>query len=174
MRCRYTVLIAAALSVAMALPVCATTCHDLTVSYIQHDQSPTHPGEKIKTIDGAMLVETTGYNQGSRGSHGDQMREGYVAYTPDTYGYCMEIYEAIPTDAGYEVGGFIGLYEIKDCGYGKSTGQGSSSIRSDKKHEGTIEAGLSVDTYFPTLSGCREWMKKTNGMIFIRLIPAKG
>lgn len=173
MRCRYIMAIIAAITL-MTVPCHADNCHDLTMSYIQHDKSPTKPGESIKTIDGAILVETTGYHQGTHGSHGDRMREGYVAYTPDTYGYCMEIYEAIPTDAGYEVGDFIGLYEVRDCGYGRSLGYGTSEIRKDRKYAGSIEEGLSVDTYFPTLNQCREWMKRTNGMIFIRLIPAKG
>lgn len=165
-------IIAAILTVVISTPCYAD--HNLTMSYIQHDKSPTKIGETVKTLDGAKLVETTGYHQGEIGSHGDMMRKGYVAYTPDTYGYCMEIYEAIPTDAGYEVGDFIGLYEVRDCGYGRSLGYGTSEIRKDRKYAGTIEKGLSVDTYFPTLSECKEWMKKTKGMIFIRLIPAKG
>lgn len=162
-------------SVLISTPCQAETCHELTMSYIHHDQSPQKAGQTTKTLDGAMLVETTAYNQGTHGSHGDKMRTGYVAYTPETYGYCMEIYEAIPTDAGYEVGEFIGLYEIRDCGYGRSTGTGgASSIRADKDSRGTIESGLSVDRYAPTLNECREWMRKTKGMIFIRLIEGKG
>lgn len=170
----WRVLTVLGLSVLIVIPCYGMTCHELITSYIDHDKTPTKPGENIKTLDGAMLVETTGYYQGTHGSHGDKMRKGYVAYTPETYGYCMEIYEAIETDAGYELGEFIGLYEVKDCGYGRSLGYGTSEIRRDKKYAGSIESGLSVDTYFPTLPECREWMKKTNGMIFIRVIPAKG
>ena len=172
-------IMAAVLSMAIVTPCHAeTTCHDLVMSYIIHDQDPpTVPGDLLYTEDGdqfPMLVATTGYCEGTHGSHGDRMRQGYVAYTPETYGFAMEIYKAEPTDNGYELGDYLGLYEIKDCGYGRSTGQGKSRVRSDKKNQGTIEAGLSVDRYAPTLQECREWMKATNGMVFIRIIEAKG
>lgn len=183
MRTRYTLLIpilTAALSLTGACPVYAsmTDCHRLVMSYIIADQDkPTEPGDYLFNEDGTAhrLTETTGYCQGTHGSHGDKMRVGYVAYTPETYGYAMEIYKAVETEnGGYELGDYIGLYEIRDCGYGRSTGRGKSAVRNDKKSQGTIEAGLSVDTYFPTLGECREWMKETQGMIFIKIIPAKG
>lgn len=160
-------------------PVWASTanCHRLVMSYILADQDkPTEPGDYLYHEDGTAhrLTETTGYCMGTHGSHGDKMRTGYVAYTPESYGYCMMIYKAVETEDGYELGDYIGLYEIKDCGYGKSTGEGKSSVRADKKSRGTIEAGLSVDAYHPTLQGCREWMKETGGMVFIQIVPGKG
>ena len=171
-------IMAAVLSMAIVTPCHAeTTCHDLVMSYIIHDQDPPQePGDILYCEDGTehKLASTTGYCEGVRGSHGDRMRKGYVAFTPESYGCAMEIYKAIPTESGYELGEYLGLYEIKDCGYGRSTGQGKSRVRSDKKNQGTIEAGLSVDRYAPTLQECREWMKATNGMVFIRIIEAKG
>lgn len=193
MRARYSLLIpimAAALTVSNACPVYASMadCHDLVMSYIIADQDPPQePGDYLYHEDGTAhrLTETTGYCQGTHGSHGDKMRTGYVAYTPESYGYCMEIYKAVETDEGYKLGDFIGLYEIRDCGYGKPTGEGRSAVRKDKNKNtsagsmpyqgrGTIESGLSVDRYAPTLSECKKWMEETGGMIFIRLIPAKG
>lgn len=173
------ILIIAIIAAIMTTPCYATTAHEQAMSFILSQQDlPQEPGDILyideDTEKCPILVETTGYHQGTHGSHGDRMKRGYVAFSPETYGCAIEVYEAIPTDEGYSLGKYIGLYQIKDCGYGKSTGQGTSSVRSDKKHEGTIEAGLSVDTYFPTLSECREWMEKTQGMIFIQIIPAEG
>lgn len=167
------------LSALMVTPCYGSTanCHKLVMSYVVHDQDPPQKaGDYLYHEDGTAhrLAATTGYCQGSHGSHGDKMKVGYVAYTPESYGYCMEIYKAVETDEGYKLGDFIGLYEVKDTGYGRSTGSGKSAVRADKNSRGTIEAGLSVDAYHPTLAECKEWMKETNGMIFIQLIPAKG
>jgi len=167
------------LSAALVTPCYGSTanCHQLVMSYVIADQDPPQvPGDYLYHEDGTVhrLTATTGYYQGSHGSHGDKMRTGFVAYTPESYGYCMMIYKAEETENGYELGDYIGMYEIRDTGYGKSTGTGKSAVRSDKKSRGTIEAGLSVDAYHPTLAECREWMKETNGMIFIQLVPGKG
>lgn len=178
MRSRYFVILLLSM-VLMTTPCYGSTanCHQLVMSYVLADQDPPQePGDYLYHTDGTVhrLTETTGYCMGTHGSHGDKMKVGYVAYTPESYGYAMMIYKAVETDEGYELGDYIGLYEIKDTGYGKATGTGKSSVRSDKKSRGTIEAGLSVDCYHPTLAECREWMKETNGMIFIQLVPAKG
>lgn len=170
-------LFAAILSIVITTPCFANPAHDLAMSYIIADQDPpSKPGDYLYHEDGTAhrLAATTGYCHGSHGSHGDKMKVGYVAYTPESYGYCMEIYKAVETDEGYKLGDFIGLYEVKDTGYGRATGSGKSAVRADKNSRGTIEAGLSVDAYHPTLAECKEWMKETNGMIFIQLIPAKG
>lgn len=170
-------LLAAILSIVITTPCFANPAHDLAMSYIIADQDPpSKPGDYLYHEDGTAhrLVETTGYYQGEYGSHGDKMRVGHVAYTQSSYGYCMEIYQAIETEEGYKLGDFIGLYEVRDCGYGRSTGEGTSELRKDRKYRGSIEAGTCVDRYAPTLSECKKWMKQTNGMIFIKLIPAKG
>lgn len=170
------VLIAAVLSLLISIPCYGATAHDQAMSYILADQDlPQEPGDLLHTDEKKencpMLVDTTGYCRGTHGSHGDRMEKGYVAYTPESYGSALEVYEAVETEEGYKLGEFIGLYEIRDTGYGKSTGQGKSAVRADKPHEGTIEAGLSVDTYFPTYGECVSWMKKTGGKIFIVIIP---
>lgn len=167
------------LSAALVTPCYGSTanCHELVMSYVIADQDPPQePGDYLYHEDGTAhrLTETTGYYMGSHGSHGDKMEKGMVAYTPESYGYCMEVYKAEETENGYRLGDFIGLYEIKDTGYGKSTGQGKSSVRADKTSRGTIESGLSCDIRFDTYSECKKWMESTNGMVFIRLIPAKG
>ncbi len=170
-------LLAALLSMAITTPCYAD--HALAMSYILADQDlPQKPGDILYTDEDIdlcpVLVETTGYHMGDTGSHGDPMKEGYVAYTPESYGCAVEIYEAIKTDEGYRLGSLLGLYQIKDTGYGKSTGTGSSRVRSDRRYAGSIESGLSVDRYAPTLQECKKWMQLTNGMVFIQIIPAKG
>ena len=180
MRSRFlTVIVAITL---LSTPCYAETCHDLAMSYIIHDQDPpTEPGDYLYHEDGTKhkLTETTGYCMGTHGSHGDKMKVGYVAYTPETYGYCMEIYQAIETDEGYKLGPYLGLYEIRDCGYGRRIKESDQAEQiqsrvTSKSVQGTIEAGLSVDRYAPTYAECKEWMQETNGMIFIRIIPGKG
>ena len=177
-------LLSAVLTVTSAAPVWASTakCHELVMSYILADQDkPTEPGDYLYHEDGTAhrLIATTGYCMGTHGSHGDKMEKGMVAYTPESYGYCMEAYKAIETDEGYKLGEFIGLYEIRDCGYGRKVKKTDKAeqIKSrvtSKPIQGTIEAGLSADFRFDNLAECKEWMKDTGGMIFIRLIPAKG
>jgi len=170
-------LLITALSVAMTSNCYAMTCHELAMSYIIADQDPpTEAGDYLYHEDGTAhrLTETTGYYRGTIGSHGDKVQKGHVAYTPESYGCAMEVYKARETENGYELGDYIGLYEIRDTGYGRTTGQGKSAVRADRVHQGTIEAGLSADFRFDNLRECQEWMKETKGMIFIRIIPAKG
>lgn len=172
------------LSALMVTPCYGSTanCHELVMSYVVHDQDPPQKaGDYLFHEDGTShkLVETTGYFQGKYGSHGDKVRVGHVAYVPELYGYCMEAYKAIETDEGYKLGEFIGLYEIRDCGYGRKVKKTDKAeqIKSrvtSKPIQGTIEAGLSADFRFDNLAECKEWMKETGGMIFIRIIPAKG
>ena len=174
---RSRLLIIAALILLNPVTVRAETCHDLVMSYIEHDQDPKDIGDTIKTgaQNEPVLMETTAYFQGSHGSHGDQMREGYCAGDPDLYGSAVTVYEAIPQENGsYTIGGFIGSFEMRDTGYGYSTGSGSSSVRSDKKYAGTIETGVHLDIYRDNLARCREWMKRTKGKCFAVIVPAKG
>lgn len=157
-----------------------TTCHDLVMSYVIHDQDkPKEPGDVLYTEYEygvrPTLMHTTGYCEGTHGSHGDRMREGYCAASPEDYGCAAIIYEAIlQEDGSYEIGDYLDTLEIRDTGYGYSTGEGVSHIRPDKKHAGTIETGLHIDVYRNNLSRCWEWMKKTKGFVFVEIIPAKG
>lgn len=118
-----------------------------------------------------VLMETTAYCEGSIGSHGDRMHEGYCAGKPDLYGSSVAIYKAEETDDGYKLGEFIGYFELKDTGYGYSTGKGVSKLRPDKKYAGTIESGMHLDIYRTNLSRCWDWMHLTQGKVFAVIIP---
>lgn len=165
------------LSISLTIPCYGMTCHDLVMSYVEHDQDPKEIGQTIKTgaQNEPVLMETTAYYEGSIGSHGDVMREGYCAGDPDLYGAAVSVYEAIPQENGsYTIGAYIDTFEIRDTGYGYSSGQGSSVVRSDKKYAGTIETGLHLDIYRDNLPRCREWMKQTNGKVFAVTVQGKG
>lgn len=171
-------LITLVLMVLMAAPCYGMTCHELAMSYILADQDkPKEAGDKfyMGEDNNPILMETTGYCHGTHGSHGDKMREGYAACAPELYGDAVMVYEAIKQDDGtYRMGDYITTFEVRDCGYGYSTGQGRSKVRSDKKYVGTIETGIHLDVYREDLSGCREWMKQTNGKIFAVVVEGKG
>ena len=171
-------LLTAAIILALPVTAHATTCHELVMSYIMADQDkPTEPGDYLYNEDGRShkLMYTTGYCEGSTGSHGDKMREGLCASAPELYGSVAIIYEALPQDDGtYEIGEYLDTLEIKDTGYGFSTGYGKSEVRRDKKHAGTIESGLHIDVYKSDLSRCWQWMKRTKGMVFVEIVPGKG
>ena len=173
------VLVTALLTMAITTPCYANAaCHELVMSYIIHDQDkPTKAGDKFYSeYDSApVLMETTGYCHGTYGSHGDKMREGYAAGSPEMYGAVVMIYEAVEQEDGsYMIGEYLDTLEIKDTGYGYSTGKGKSRVRADKKYQGTIEGGVHLDVYKPNLSGCKEWMKRTNGKIFALIVEGKG
>lgn len=171
-------IIAALLSVSMSIPCYATTCHDLAMSYILADQDkPKDAGDKfyIGEENNPVLMETTGYCHGTTGSHGDRMKEGYCAASPEMYGDVVMLYEAIPQkDGTFRIGEYLDTLEIKDTGYGYSTGKGESTVRTDKRYEGTIEGGIHIDVYREDLQGCREWMRRTNGKVFAVVIEGKG
>lgn len=162
------------LSITLTVPCFGATAHEQAMSYILANQeTPQEPGDKY--CNGAknkpVLMETTAYYTGTHGSHGDKMREGYCAGDPELYGASVAIYEAIPTESGYELGDFIGYFEMRDTGYGYSTGTGKSEVRSDKRYAGTIESGLHLDIYRDNLDRCRAWMKRTQGKVFAVIVP---
>ena len=175
-------LVALMLTVIMATPVYASTekCHELVMSYILADQDkPKTAGDKFysETVsdNNPVLMETTAYCMGTHGSHGDRMIEGYAACAPEMYGNGAMVYEAIlQQDGTYRMGDYLDFFEIKDCGYGYSTGQGKSKVRKDRKYQGTIEQGVHIDIYKSNLSRCREWMKRTNGKVFVVIVEGKG
>ena len=162
----------------MSSPCYAYTCHELAMSYIIHDQDkPQKAGDKfyMGEDNNPILMETTGYWHGTTGSHGDKMNEGYCAASPEMYGDVVKLYEAIPQkDGTFRIGEYLDTLEIKDTGYGYSTGQGESTVRTDKRYEGTIEGGIHIDVYKENLQGCREWMQRTNGKVFAVVIEGKG
>ena len=171
-------LITLVLMVLMAAPCYGMTCHELAMSYILADQDkPKEAGDKfyMGEDNNPILMETTGYCHGTHGSHGDKMKEGYCAASPEMYGDVVMLYEAIPQkDGTFRIGEYLDTLEIKDTGYGYSTGQGESTVRTDKRYEGTIEGGIHIDVYKENLQGCREWMKRTNEKVFAVVIEGKG
>lgn len=173
------VLVLAALLMAIPATAYGATAHEQAMSYILADQDkPTKPGDKFYTPEtdpNPMLCETTAYYEGSHGSHGDKMREGYAAAAPEMYGDAVMMYEAILQDDGtYRIGEYLDTVEIRDTGYGYSTGQGKSLVRRDKRYEGTIEGGIHIDVYKLNYARCKEWMKRTGGKVFAVFIEGKG
>lgn len=173
-------LILTALLTGITVPVYGSTekCHELVMSYVINDQDkPTKAGDKFYLDEDSspVLMETTGYCHGTIGSHGDRMREGMCAASPDMYGDVVMVYEAIAQEDGtYKIGDYLDTLEIKDTGYGYSTGEGKSQVRADKKYQGTIEKGIHIDVYYPDKAGCKEWMERTGGKIFALVIEGKG
>lgn len=185
---RRTTLIAVILSTALTIPVQATTCHDLVMSYIEHDQDPQQLGDTIKTgaQNEPVLMETTAYYEGSIGSHGDRMREGYCAADPDLYGAVITLYEAIPQNNGtFTIGKMLGIYECRDCGYGyplTCVSANSEAVkpldhsitRRDRSVPGSIESGVHIDIFRSSYQRCVEWMKLTHGKVFAVIVEGKG
>ena len=124
-----------------------------------------------------FLVNCTGYlSDNNAGSHGDPVQDGMIAGHPAWYGMTVIIYEAIPAENGsYRIGDYIETAQILDTGYGSSTGDGiHSRIREDKNSRGTIETGKSIDKWFSSMSEAREWMRFTQGHVFIQLVSGNG
>ena len=122
-----------------------------------------------------MLMSTTAYYHGRITYSGQEVREGIAAGKEEWIGEAAVIYEAIPRGDGYEAGDLLGVYEIQDIGYGRSSGDGiPSSVRSDKDSRGTIERGECLDIYRESYERCVEWMKQTGGMVYVQIIPADG
>jgi len=148
----------------------------LGLSVPAYAETAENPGDTLFTgaTEEPYLAVTTGYYaENPHGSHGDRMHEGYAAMAPDMYGCAVIVYEAVlNADNEYELGDFITILEVKDTGYGYSTGDGRpSTIRPDKGSTGTIEAGKHIDVYFDNYSHCVDWMKLTNGYVFVQVIP---
>ena len=179
------VLLGVMLSIFVTVPCFAATAHEQAISYILADQDkPTEPGDKYYTSESEpnpILMETTAYCSGTKGSHGDVMREGYCAAAPELYGDVLIIYEAILQDDGtYKVGDYLDTLLVKDTGYGYPTYEGKSKIRPDKnasgKGIGTIESPkiLHCDVRKDNIKRCKEWMERTNGKIFAIIVEGKG
>jgi hypothetical protein len=148
----------------------------LGLSVPAYAETAENPGDTLFTgaTEEPYLAVTTGYYaENPHGSHGDRMHEGYAAMAPEMYGCAVIIYKAVLNeDNEYELGDFITILEVKDTEYGYSTGDGRpSNIRPDKGSTGTIEAGKHVDVYFDNYDHCLDWMKKTNGYVFVQVIP---
>lgn len=112
---------------------------------------------------------TAYYSENPTGCRGDRMREGIAAGKQEWYGKAIVLYK----NENGKPGELIGVYEILDTGYGKSTEQGESRIKKGKPL-GTIETGQTVDIYRDNYDRCVEIMKLTEGKAFYQLIDAEG
>ena len=156
--------------------------HELAMSYILADQDkPTKAGDKFYTDENEpnpVLVETTAYYTGVKGSHGDIMKEGYCAAAPELYGDVVMLYEAIPQEDGtYRIGEYLDTLLVKDTGYGYPTHQGKSKVRPDKGSMGTLESAnklLHIDVRKDSYSRCKDWMILTGGKAFAVIVKGKG
>lgn len=139
------------------------TTKDLVDDYLEYEPMP--PEE-------TFLINTTAYCHGEICCKGAKPRDGIIAAAPEWYGMAAIIYTAEKSRYnGYVPGEMIGIFEILDTGYGKSTGDGvQSKVRKDKKSRGTIEVGQCIDVYKPSYSQAKEWMELTGGKCFIQII----
>ena len=167
-------IIAAILTAMMTTSCYAETAHDRAWSYLMSEQeTPKKIGDYLYngSTNKPQLLLTTAYCSGDTGCRGDKMRTGYCAFSKEHYGAAVSLYQAIQTDEGYQIGEFIGFMEVRDCGYGKETGVGTSEIRPDRNSRGTIESSLCIDAFYPTLDECKQWMAKTGGVVFAVIVP---
>lgn len=129
-------------------------------------QKPVQAQEKQPEL---RLVETTGYYDYRYhlgiGYDGRKLVEGLtIAGKKEWLGYSIALY-----DLDYRL---IGLYEVRDIGYGKSLGwkYGKSSLRKGSP-VGDIEAGLTLDLYFNKKSDAEAWGRRK---CYMQLIKAVG
>lgn len=107
-------------------------------------------------------IYTTAYYYGEITASGYPVREGIAAGKKEWMGLTAIIYKYDPDGS---IGEVLGIYEILDTGFGGDA---------DGDGIGSIQEGKVIDIYFPTLDGCKEWMKATNGKVYIQLVDAKG
>lgn len=118
-----------------------------------------------------VLVNTTAYTEGTVCCRGVKAREGIVAGRPEWYGSACVIYRAVPDGGSYRMGSAIGIYEVLDTGYGRSTRDGiPSRVRADKTSRGTIEVGQCIDRYSESYESAVDWMRETGGKCYIQII----
>lgn len=99
------------------------------------------------------------------GRDGRPLVEGLtIASREEWLGYSIALYDMDMR--------LIGIYEVRDTGYGKSLGwkYGASKIRKGSP-VGDIEAGLTLDLYFDSKQDCLNWGRRK---CFMQLIKAEG
>lgn len=129
-------------------------------------QKPVQAEEKQPEL---RLVDTTGYYDYlyhlGVGYDGRPLVEGLtIAGKKEWLGYSIALY-----DLDYKL---IGIYEVRDIGYGKSLGwkYGASAIRKGSPI-GDIEAGLTLDLYFNSKQDALNWGRRK---CYMQLIKAVG
>lgn len=112
--------------------------------------------------DKPFKMYTTAYCQGEVTASGAKVREGICAAKEEWLGMVFAVYKY---GSDGTMGEFLGYWEILDTGFGGDA---------DGDGVGSIQEGKVVDMYFPTLDKCKEWMKLTNGKVYVQLIDGKG
>lgn len=117
---------------------------------------------KAANIEEPFKIYTTAYCQGTTTYSGVPVRAGICAVKKEWVGKCAIVYKCEPDGS---IGDFLGYWECLDTGFGGDA---------DEDGVGSIEAGKVIDMYFPTLEECRDWMKLTDGKVYVQLIDAEG
>lgn len=97
------------------------------------------------------------------GKDGRPLVEGLtIAGKEEWLGYTIALY-----DLDFKL---IGLYEVRDTGYGKSLKYGKSKLHKGQPL-GDIEAGLTLDLFFNDKADCIKWGRQK---CYMQLIKAVG
>ena len=123
-------------------------------------------------LEEPVVIRATCYtaDEGSITSTGIEPRYGYIAGKPEWAGMAACLYSI---DEDGSIGELIGIFQIKDTGYGIETGQGQSKLFSDRTL-GSIETGQSIDVYQPTMHAAEEWINTYGDHVYLMLIDGKG
>ena len=121
-------------------------------------------------FDEPTLIRATCYVGDGVTASGQNTRPHIMASKAEYLGYVACV-NAVNEDGS--VGEFIGFYEITDTGYGAETGEGQSTIFSDRTM-GTIEAGKTVDIWMPTTHQAEEWIDEYGDYLYIKLVKGEG
>lgn len=116
--------------------------------------------ESIETYKGDLIeIEATAYHD-SRTADGTKPYYGVLAGKREWLGKKCRLYNSEKE--------LIGEFEFHDVGYGRPTGEGKTSFKSQAgKSIGSIEAGKSIDIYMDSNSEARNWGRR---MIYIEWI----
>lgn len=117
---------------------------------------------KAANLEEPFKMYTTAYCQGTTTYSGVPVRAGICAVKKEWIDKCAIVYKCEPDGSR---GDFLGYWECLDTGFGGDA---------DEDGVGSIEAGKVIDMYFPTLEECRDWMKLTDGKVYVQLIDAEG
>ena len=116
--------------------------------------------------NGLILVDSTAYYDKYKAGHGADGRplvEGLtIAGKKEWIGMSVVLYDLDKN--------MIGIYEVRDTGYGQASGYGQSQILKGKT-VGTIEAGKCIDIYFDSYAECVQWGRKK---VYMQLVKAVG
>lgn len=107
-------------------------------------------------------MHTTAYYQGEITCTGAKVRYGICAVKKEWVGKTAILY-TVSEDGS--LGDQLGIWECIDTGFGGDA---------DGNGIGSIQEGKVIDIYFPTLNECKDWMKKTNGKVYVQLMDAVG